>query len=288
MSLYRNNSLFYPSEPLNPKHLIDTINYRKEFYATHPFYFRPEGIICFCGAQSEGKTLSAVQYVINVLQSYPLAILCTNVKLTDYPFNATLIKDDDGSKKLVTAHVVHRHGYDEVVPDEYFGEISQSSIEKGQHSRVVVDYMGLDSLLNIHNGQNGVIFFIDEIHLELNSMESKNIDMDYFIELSQSRKQRTLIVGTSQKYMRMAKPLREQCHYVVNCREIFHLVQLNQLIDNAESVEVDGKLKCKVLKNIVFFHSSEMYNAYDTYQKMQRYKNEWKEHKRDSVVVLGG
>ena len=62
----------------------------------------------------------------------------------------------------------------------------------------VIEYDGLDCLKNIENGQLGVIYFIDEIHLELNSLESKNIDMDVIVELSQQRKQRKHIVGTSQ------------------------------------------------------------------------------------------
>ena len=55
-----------------------------------------------------------------------------------------------------------------------------------------------------------MLYFIDELHLELNSLESKNIDIDVMVEISQQRKQRKHIVGTSQVYMRLAKPIREQ------------------------------------------------------------------------------
>ncbi|MFQ9701887.1 MAG: hypothetical protein ACLR0U_04940 [Enterocloster clostridioformis] len=41
---------------------------------------------------------------------------------------------------------------------------------------------------------------IDEIHLEFNSLESKNIDIEVMIEVSQQRKQRKHIIGTSQVY----------------------------------------------------------------------------------------
>ena len=81
-----------------------------------------------------------------------------------------------------------------------------------------VEYNGLDSLKELENGFSGVLYFIDEIHLELYSLESKNIDMDVIVELSQQRKQRKHIVGTSQVYMRMAKPLREQVKNIVLCR----------------------------------------------------------------------
>lgn len=90
-----------------------------------------------------------------------------------------------------------------------------------EHTQVI-EYDGLECLKNIENGQHGVLYFIDEIHLELNSLESKNIDMDTIVELSQQRKQRKHIVGTSQVYMRMAKPLREQVKNVVLCKNFLN------------------------------------------------------------------
>lgn len=143
-----------------------------------------------------------------------------------------------------------------------------------------VEYNGLDSLKDLENGFAGVLYFIDEIHLELNSLESKNIDMDVIVELSQQRKQRKHIVGTSQVYMRMAKPLREQVKHIVLCKGYFGILQHNQLIDGFTAVEENGKLKCQVLKNQWFFHSSDLYSCYDTYSKMKRYKREWKGRKQ--------
>ena len=64
----------------------------------------------------------------------------------------------------------------------------------------VVEYDGLDCLKNLENGYFGVIYLIDEIHLEFNSLESKNIDIEVMIEVSQQRKQRKHIIGTSQVY----------------------------------------------------------------------------------------
>lgn len=145
----------------------------------------------------------------------------------------------------------------------------------------VIEYDGLECLKNIENGQLGVIYFIDEIHLELNSLESKNIDMDVIVELSQQRKQRKHIVGTSQVYMRMAKPLREQVKDIVLCKNYFKILQYNQLIDGFNSYEEGGKLKADVVKKVWWFHSPELYKLYDTYAKMRRYKKEWKGRKQN-------
>lgn len=144
----------------------------------------------------------------------------------------------------------------------------------------VIEYDGLDSLKNVENGYSGVIYFIDEIHLELNSLESKNIDMDTIVELSQQRKQRKHIVGTSQVYMRMAKPLREQVKNIVLCKNYFKYFQWNVLIDGFNSYEDNGKLKADVIKKYLWFHTPALYGSYDTYAKMRRYKKEWKGRKQ--------
>lgn len=214
---------------MNPYNVVRVVRHNQAFYAEHPDYFRPEGLLIFCGAQGSGKTLSAVQYVKKLCEEYPKAILCTNVQI---------------------------HGLN---PDT-----------------VVVEYDGLDCLKNLENGYEGAIYFIDEIHLEFNSLESKNIDIEVIIEISQQRKQRKHIVGTTQVYGRMAKPLREQIKNVVLCNCICRVFQINTLIDGTKSVEKDGKLITDTVKRFYWFHRPELYDSYDTYAKMKRYKNEWK------------
>lgn len=135
----------------------------------------------------------------------------------------------------------------------------------------VIQYSGFDDF-KIENGKYGVIYVLDEIHLILNSLESKGIPLSIIVELSQQRKQRKLILGTSQVYSRMAKPLREQIKNVIVCKNLFGVFQLNYLIDAFETEEgSDGKLKLKKLKTSFFFHRKEDYTNYDTYKKMDMY-----------------
>lgn len=223
----------YMHGSLNPLNVAKCIKFNIDFRKEHPEYFDPEGILIFCGPQSSGKTLSAVQYVKQICEAYPQAILVTNVDILGLPLETQ-----------------------------------------------VVEYDGLDCLKNIENGFAGVIYFIDEIHLELNSLESKNIDMDTIVELSQQRKQRKHIVGTSQVYMRMAKPLREQVKNVVLCKNYFKYLQFNKLINGFESYEENGKLVCDVVSRFFWFHDPKLYGSYDTYAKMRRYKKEWKGRKQ--------
>lgn len=131
-------------------------------------------------------------------------------------------------------------------------------------------YEGFEDF-QIENGIYGVIYVLDEIHLILNSLESKGVPLSVIVELSQQRKQRKLILGTSQVYSRMAKPLREQIKNVIICKNYFSILQFNYLIDAFNTKEQDGELKYEKLKSSFFFHSKEDYLAYDTYKKMDNY-----------------
>lgn len=153
--------------------------------------------------------------------------------------------------------------------------ITSNTILEGKHKNVTVQYTGLDCLKYVNNNKLGVIFFIDEIHLELNSLESKNIPVEVMVEISQQRKQRKHIVGTSQRYIRMAKPLREQIRDIVACKCYFGVIQYNKYIDGDSTHEVNGDLAYDIRRRMLWFHSPEMYKAYDTYAKMRRYNNEW-------------
>lgn len=222
---------------LNPMNVIDCVKHNAQFRRDHPDYFDPCGLLIFCGPQGSGKTLSAVQYVLKILEAYPKCILVTNVHIKDLP-----------------------------------PEID------------VRVYKGIRSLTSIHNGYHGVIFLIDEIQLEFNSLESSNIPIEVFIEISQQRKQRVHIVGTSQVYMRLAKPFREQMKNVVLCTNFLKFLQINTLIDGEKTVEENNKLVTESVKRFVWFHSPALYDCYDTYQKMERYNKEWKGVRRSNVV----
>lgn len=147
----------------------------------------------------------------------------------------------------------------------------------------VIEYVGLDSLTSIENGYEGVIFLIDEIHLEFNSLESKNIPIEVMVEVSQQRKQRKHIVGTSQQFLRLAKPLREQVKNLVLCRNIFGCVQINRLIDGTTIREDNGHVKMDIKKKSIWFHTPKLYDSYDTYAKMKRYRKDWKGVLRDNI-----
>ncbi len=264
-----------------PNYYSRMIEFRKE----HPYFFNDVGTMIFCGHQGAGKTLSAVNYIYNLWELYPHMIVCSNTSLQDFPFNCyyKVIKDK--------THIYRMEDDTEVFLEDY--RTGRNDLVECNIEYVCIEYDGLDCLKALNNGELGVLYFIDEIHLELNSLESKNIDIEVMIEISQQRKQRKKIIGTSQIFFRMAKPLREQVFDIVICNNynIFGAkFQLNKSIDGFTAREENGKLKADIKKRQFYFHTYEMYDRYNTYSKMKRYSDEWQGHNREPIqwITVGG
>lgn len=136
-----------------------------------------------------------------------------------------------------------------------------------------IPFSSYEDIFNMSNGSEGIIFFIDEVHILWNSLESKNISFDEMAAFCQNRKDRRVIVGTSQVYSRIAKPIREQLQYIVSCKCIFGLFQINTILDPTEVVEdSSGHLSATPIGRQFFFHSPDMYNRFDTYNKINKFE----------------
>lgn len=231
-----------------------------------------------------GKTLSAVQYCIKVNTIYNNCVFCTNVGIKGLEFNCYYtFFQVDSSTSIVNYYRTDNDSLVRTVVTTTIKGVTTSYIYVCQNIHIVIEYDGLDCIKLLQNGEQGVLFLIDEIHLEFNSLESKNIPIEIMVEVSQQRKQRKHIVGTSQVFMRLAKPLREQIHFVVLCRNFLHCIQFNKLIKGDNCREENGKLVADTLKNSFWFHTPELYNMFDTYAKMRRYRNEWQGVSRTDI-----
>lgn len=136
----------------------------------------------------------------------------------------------------------------------------------------VIPFTDYSQLTELTNGVNGIIFLLDEIHVLWNSLESKDIPISEMACFCQMRKDRRVIIGTSQVYGRIAKPIREQLQYVIDCHNVANIIQYNKLLDPAECVEVNGRLDAKQLGCQIWFHSPELYDSYDTLFKIVKAK----------------
>lgn len=80
-------------------------------------------------------------------------------------------------------------------------------------------YTGVEDFGKYNNGADGIIFVIDEIHTLFNSLESKGMPLSTMQVWCQNRKNRRLILGTSQLFNRVAKGVREQATWNYQCRK---------------------------------------------------------------------
>lgn len=203
--------------------MIETFMFKYEQQKLNPERMPCDGILCFCGEQGSGKTLSAVHYVYNLASAFPRCQVVTNVGLTwDLPND-------------------------------------------------IISYTGPEQMLELDNGDYGIIFLLDEMHIEFNSLESKGMDAHIFELVSQQRKARKHIVGTSQVFGRLAKPFREQFKYAVCCDNFFGLVfrqQIFKAMNVASGEDITTRLCPRAVK--FYFPAPSDFEIYDTTQIIRR------------------
>lgn len=138
----------------------------------------------------------------------------------------------------------------------------------------IIPFTDYEQLKTLDNGIEGIIFFLDELHILWNSLESKDIPISEMACFCQMRKNRRVIIGTSQVYSRIAKPIREQLQYAIDCKNYFGLLQVNQILDPSESIEKNGVLEAKHIGTKIWFHHPDLYHSYDTLFKIEKAKRE--------------
>lgn len=140
-----------------------------------------------------------------------------------------------------------------------------------------IDELG-ELLTNVNNGTKGVVYAIDEIQTFFNALDSKNIPMYVFTEISQQRKQRKLILGTSQLFLRVAKPFREQVDHLIKCNCIGGKLVINEVYQGATLKEDFGELYGNRIKLGIYFQTQKIRNCYDTYQKVTSGREEYQNY----------
>ena len=126
-------------------------------------------------------------------------------------------------------------------------------------------------ILDLNNGTYGTAIVIDEIQTWFSSNESRDFPPEMITEISQQRKQRKAIIGTAQVFSRIAKPIREQATYIylpmtiAGCLTIVRKTK-SEWWDNEKQ-----KFK-RYIGTYFFVHTDEIRESFDTYKKIQRYK----------------
>lgn len=97
-----------------------------------------------------------------------------------------------------------------------------------------IPYRGIEDFEKYKNGHKGVIYVIDEIHILFNALESAKMPLSTMQVWAQNRKNYRLILGTSQRFNRVAKGVREQTTWNYEChRPILSLIYSYRVMDGA-------------------------------------------------------
>ena len=125
-----------------------------------------------------------------------------------------------------------------------------------------------NDLIFSNNGVYGEIDFIDEVQNWFNSLESRDFPIEMLQEISQQRKQHKMIIGTSQVFNRVAKPLREQVNWLYLPITLFGCLTIVSKVKC--QLNNDGELKDTVPSRIyMFVHTDKLRDAFDTYHKIE-------------------
>lgn len=138
------------------------------------------------------------------------------------------------------------------------------------------EYIDEDSQINSwkdlvfnNNDIYGQVDVIDEIQNWFSCNQSKDFPPEMIQEITQQRKQRKIMIGTTQRFERMAKPLREQVNY------IYYPITLAGCLTVVKvckpSIDSGGDIvKLRTVRRYFFIHSDELRNSFDTYHKIKK------------------
>lgn len=134
----------------------------------------------------------------------------------------------------------------------------------------VFRFESANDLLKYKNGKEGVLFFIDEVHLYLGSQKgANNINPEVMQTICQQRKQRIHIVSTTQFFAQLNINLRRHFDTIVLCESKKGGLQQKVSVIDRDSIDSkessDQKLEGEVKFTYTYWRSPEMFERYDTY-----------------------
>lgn len=120
-----------------------------------------------------------------------------------------------------------------------------------------------------NNGIYGQVDVVDEVQNWFSCNQSKDFPPEMIQEITQQRKQRKIFIGTTQRFERMAKPLREQVNYLYYPVTIAGCLTIVKVCK--PSVDAEGQItKLKGARFYFFVHDKEIRDSFDTYHKIRK------------------
>lgn len=126
-------------------------------------------------------------------------------------------------------------------------------------------------LINYKNGFKGVIVAMDELQNWFSSNDSKNFPPEMLSVITQNRKNRRIILGTSQNFYLLSKAIRSQTTEVRRCATYFGcftiVTRVEPILDSEGSV-----VEWKKRGRYCFVHNKELRDSYNTWKVIERFK----------------
>lgn len=123
-------------------------------------------------------------------------------------------------------------------------------------------------LIDYKNGIYGVIVGMDEIQNWFSSKQSKEFPPEMFEVVTQNRKNRRIIVATTQNFYQAAKDVRAQCSEVRKCLTFFGVWTVVHAVRPVLDANGDVK-EWKHIRFYSFVHTPEIRESYDTYKVIE-------------------
>lgn len=165
-------------------------------------------------------------------------------------------------KTLLMMHLV------KMMHDEYPDAVILSNISI--FGIPCIPYTCIEDIEKYANGRKGLIVVIDEIHTLFNSLESKNMPLSTMQVWCQNGKNRRVILGTSQRFNRVAKGIREQTTWNYEChRPILKLIYSYICYDGAE-YDDEGNYNGEAPKRSFYVPNVNVMRMYNTLEIVKR------------------
>ena len=141
-------------------------------------------------------------------------------------------------------------------------------------------------LIDYKNGIQGVICCMDEMQNWFMSKQRSDFPPEMLQVVTQNRKNRRVIMGTSQCFVRLAKPLREQATEVRKCFTILGCVTFVHRV--YPELNASGDVETwKHLGFYYFVHTDEIRDSYDTYKVIEALRQSGFQKGSDLVSAPG-
>lgn len=123
-------------------------------------------------------------------------------------------------------------------------------------------------LMDYKNGKKGVIVAMDELQNWFSSNDSKNFPPEMLGVITQNRKNRRIILGTSQNFYLLAKAIRSQATEVRRCTTLLGCLTIVRkflpILDSEGNV-----VEWKKRGMYCFVHDKKLRDSYDTWKVIE-------------------